>query len=396
LKIATDRFNIQGMKIKRSEQQKTIERLLESFPVVALLGARQVGKSTLARDFINSQRRKSEFFDLEDERDLARLQQPMLALEPLRGIVVLDEVQNLPDIFRVLRVLADRPRTPARFLVLGSASPDLLRQSSETLAGRVVYHRLFGFTLDEVGFGNLNRLWFRGGFPDSYISRTHKDSDIWRRNFISTFLERDLPNLGVQIPARTLSRFWTMIAHCHGVVLNASELGGNFGVSHTTVRKYLDILESVFIVRQLRPWSENIGKREVKSSKVYVEDSGLLHSLLKIPSPQDLEAHPKLGMSWEGFLMQQIIHLLGARSEECYFWATHAGAELDLLIVRGRQRLGFEFKRTDAPRITASMRSALESLKLSSLTVVHAGQQSFQMDKKVRAVAANNILEEIK
>jgi predicted AAA+ superfamily ATPase len=383
------------MKIERGEQLETLERLLKRFRVVALLGARQVGKSTLARDIIERQSRGSTFFDLEDERDLARLQGPMLALEPLRGLVVLDEVQNVPEIFRVLRVLADRPRTPARFLVLGSASPDLLRQSSETLAGRIVYHQLGGLSLDEVGSARLNRLWFRGGFPESYLARSHRDSDAWRRSFIRTFLERDLPNLGVQIPARTLSRFWTMLAHCHGGVVNASQLGGSFGVSHTTVRKYVDLLESVFIVRQLRPWFANVGKREVKSSKVYIADSGLLHSLLKIPTPQDLEAHPKLGMSWEGFLIKQVIHRLGADADECYFWATHAGAELDLLIARGRQKLGFEFKRTDAPRVTPSMRSAVATLKLSSLKVVHAGQESYALDNKIRAVAAGDLLEEI-
>jgi predicted AAA+ superfamily ATPase len=383
------------MKIARSEQIETLERLLKRFRVVALLGARQVGKSTLARDLIERRPRNSTLFDLEDERDLARLQEPMLALDPLRGLVVLDEIQNVPEIFRVLRVLADRPRTPARFLVLGSASPDLLRQSAETLAGRIVYHQLGGFALGEIGSANLDRLWFRGGFPDSYLAASHRTSDTWRRSFIRTFLERDVPNLGVRIPARTLSRFWTMLAHSHGGVLNASELGGSFGVSHTTVRKYVDLLESVFIVRQLRPWLENAKKREVKSSKVYIADSGLLHSLLKIPTPRDLQAHPKLGMSWEGFLLHQVVRLLGAHEDECYFWATHAGAELDLLIVRGKQKLGFEFKRTDAPRVTASMRSALETLKLGSLSVVHAGNESYPLAKKVRAIAARDLVEKI-
>jgi predicted AAA+ superfamily ATPase len=388
-------FNIHDMKIERREQLKRIEKLLQRFRVVALLGARQVGKSTLARDFVDSQDRAVTFFDLEDERDLSRLHEPTLTLEPLRGVVVLDEVQNLPQIFRVLRVLADRPRTPARFLVLGSASPDLLRQSSETLAGRIVYHQLPGLTLDEIGADNLNRLWFRGGFPESYLQRTHEDSEHWRRTFIRTFLERDLPNLGVRISARTLSRFWTMLAHGHGGLLNASELGASFGVSHTTVRNYVDLLESLFVVRQLRPWFENVGKREVKSPKIYIEDSGLLHTLLKIPTPHDLEAHPKLGMSWEGFMMQQVIQRLGTNPDDCYFWATHAGAELDLLIVRGKRKLGFEFKRTDAPRVTPSMRSALDTLKLSSIFVIHAGQQSYQLDKKVRAVAAGEILREL-
>lgn len=232
--------------------------------------------------------------------------------------------------------------------------------------------------------------------PNSYLGRTHKDSDKWRHDFIRTFLERDLPNLGIRISARTLSRFWTMLAHTHGSVLNASELGGSFGISHTTVRNYIDMLENVFVIRQLQPWFENIGKREVKSPKIYITDSGLLHTLLKIPSPRDLEAHPKLGMSWEGFMMQQIVHRLGARWDECYFWATHSGAELDLLVVRGKKKLGFEFKRTDAPRITASMRSAIETLKLSSLTAFHAGNQSFKLDRKISAVAAQDIYKETK
>ena len=382
--------------LDRAEHCSEIERLLKERPVIAILGARQVGKTTLAGLVLKRRGGRTAFFDLEDPRILARIEEPTLALEPLRGLVVLDEVQNRPDLFPVLRVLADRPGTPARFLVLGSASPELLRQGSESLAGRIGFHEVGGFDLEEVGSGNLSRLWFRGGFPRSYLARSHRESRDWRRDFVRTFLERDLPRLGIAIPPTTLSRFWTMLAHYHGQVWNASEFARSFGVSHTTVQKYLDLLCGMFVVRQLRPWSENVGKRAVKSTKVYLSDSGLLHTLLDLDSPESVEAHPKVGASWEGFVLEQVIRRLRARREECYFWATHAGAELDLLVVRGRKRLGFEFKRTDTPRTTRSMMSALESLRLEKLYVLHAGRDTFDLGKNVRAVAATDLLGELR
>ncbi len=382
--------------LERKEHLRCLERLMREHPVVALLGARQVGKTTLAHELARSRRGPTTFFDLEDRRDLARLEEPTLTLGGLRGLVVLDEIQQRPDLFPVLRVLVDRPRTPARFLVLGSASPDLLRQGSETLAGRISYYELTGFDLEEVGARNLDRLWFRGGLPKAYLAASHRASDEWRRNFIRTFLERDMPRLGVSIPAASMERFWVMLAHYHAQVWNASEFARSFGVSHTTIGKYLDILTNAFVVVQLRPWSENIGKRVVKSPKVYLADSGILHTLLDLEMPADVDRHPKLGASWEGFMLGQTIRALRARKDECYLWATHSGSELDLLVVSGRRRIGFEFKHTDAPKVTPSMKRAVETLRLQRLDVIHAGQASFPLASRMRAVAASHLFEEIK
>jgi predicted AAA+ superfamily ATPase len=318
----------------------------------------------------------------------------MLALEPLRGLIVLDEIQYRPNLFPILRILADRPRKPARFLILGSASTDLLKQGSETLAGRIAFYDLCGFDLEEVGIENMDRLWLRGGFPPSYLANNEASSAKWRTDFVRTFLTRDLPSLGIQIAPAILGRFWTMLAHYHAQIANTSELGRSLGVSHTTVRNYLDLLTHAFVVRQLRPWSENVGKRVVKSPKIYVADSGLVHTLLQVPLRRDLEAHPKLGASWEGFIIGELVRRLRATDQQCYFWATHGGAELDLLVVRGRERLGFEIKRTDTPSITPSMRSASIDLKLSRLYVIHAGRESFDLARHVRAVAARNLLNE--
>jgi predicted AAA+ superfamily ATPase len=382
--------------VERRAHLQRVTRLLRERPIVALLGARQVGKTTLAGQVVESRRGKATVFDLEDPRDSALLSEPTLGLDGLRGLVVLDEIQRRPDLFDVLRVLADRPRTPARFLVLGSASRDLARQGSETLAGRVAFHELEGFDLQEVGASNLERLWYRGAFPRAYLARSHREADEWRRDFVRTFLERDLPRLGVSLAPDTLERFWTMLAHYHGQVWNASEFARSFGISHTTVRKYLDILSGAFVVLQLRPWFENVGKRVVRSPKFYLADSGILHTLLGLATPQDVLRHPKLGASWEGFALGQVIRTLRARRNECFFWATHSGAELDLLIVSGRKRLGFEFKRTDAPRITPSMRSAIDTLRLQDLSVVHAGNRSFPLAPGIKAVAAADLLGEVK
>lgn len=382
--------------IRREKELTAIQNLLRRHPVVGLVGARQVGKTTLARMVVGNKRRPYLYFDLENPQDLARLADPMLALKDFSGLVVIDEIQRFPDLFPVLRVLVDRPKLHSRFLVMGSASPDLLRQGSETLAGRIFFHELNGFSLDEVGVSNQKRLWLRGGFPRSYLASSHTGSDEWRRGFIRTFLERDLPQLGITIRSVTMRRFWTMLAHYHGQTWNASEFARSFGVADTTVRNYLDILSSALVVRQLSPWHENIRKRQVKAPKIYLKDSGILHSLLNLKTIQELEGHPKVGASWEGYVMDQVVRQLGARAEECFFWATHAGAELDLLVVRGQKRLGFEIKRTSSPRITLSMRIALADLNLQDLNIIHAGDKTFQVDKKIRAVSFMRLLSDLR
>ena len=382
---------IQGMQIDRTAHLSSVTRLLRAYPVVAILGARQVGKTTLATMVAKARRGRVGAFDLENPVDVGRLADPMLALDGLRGLVILDEVQRRPELFPTLRVLADRPRVPARFLVLGSSSADLLRQASESLAGRIALHHLDGFSLAETGVTRLRRLWLRGGFPRSYLARSDSTSVEWRLNFTRTFVERDLPQLGAQIPAATLGRFWSMLAHYHGQTWNGAELARAFGVSDMTVRRYLDLLAATFVVRVLPPWHENLSKRQVKSPKVYISDSGLLHSLLGIGTPDDLERHPKVGASWEGFGISQVVDRLRAGWHECFFWRTHAGAELDLLVVRGRIRRGYEFKRTMAPTVTPSMRQALVDLKLSSLDVVHAGADTFPLAKGIRAVALSRL-----
>jgi predicted AAA+ superfamily ATPase len=382
--------------IAREKDLRTLRGLLQRHPVVGIIGSRQVGKTTLARVMVSRTNGACTYLDLENPQHLARLGDPLLALRDLKGLVVIDEVQRHPDLFPVLRVLVDRPRPKTRFLILGSASPALLRQSSESLAGRIVYHELGGFALDEVGADRGARLWLRGGLPRANLARSNRTSAEWRRGFVRTFLERDLPQLGVTIRATTLRRFWTMLAHYHGQTWNAAEFGRAFGVADTTVRNYLDLLTSALVVRQLPPWHENISKRQVKSPKVYIADSGLLHTLLNLTTPADLDVHPKVGASWEGFVLTQVARQLGARADECYFWATHAGAELDLLIVRGRTRLGFEIKRTSSPRVTPSMRSALSDLGLRRLDVIHAGDQSFPLAGKVRAVAFPRLLKDLK
>lgn len=379
--------------IERPRQLASLEQHMERSPVVAILGARQVGKTTLARNLAERHEAPVTSFDLERPRDLARLEDPELALEGLEGLVILDEIQRRPDLFPVLRVLVDRPEKPIRFLVLGSASPDLLRQSSETLAGRIAYHPLGGLSLDEVGIKKLHQLWLRGGFPRSFLAKSENQSFSWRSDFVQSFLERDLPQLGIQVPASALHRFWTMLAHYHGQTWNGSELGRALGVSHNTVRRYLDILESTFVVRVVKPWFENLKKRQVKAPKVYLSDSGLLHMLLGIRSTEQLLGHPKVGASWEGLMLGTVIELLGLRPEECYFWATHRGAELDLFVPLGGRRYGFEFKRTSAPRLTPSMRSALEDLSLDRLFVVHPGAEVFPLAENVQAVGADVLLD---
>ncbi|MBI4955287.1 MAG: ATP-binding protein [Myxococcales bacterium] len=380
--------------VDRSAHLDRIRWLFRTFPVVGVVGARQVGKTWLGGQVARHERAVARF-DLESPADRVRLGEPLLALEPLRGLVVIDEVQRMPDLFPVLRVLVDRPRRPARFLILGSATPDLLRQSSETLAGRIAYHELGGLDLGETGAARLSRLWQRGGFPRSFLAATDAASFAWREQFVSTFLERDLGALGFALPPNTIGRFWTMLAHYHGQIWNGAELARAFGISESTVRRYLDALAGTFMVRQLRPWSENLGKRQVKTPKVYVSDGGILHALLQIRDARALDAHPKVGASWEGFMVEQLARRLGATGDECHFWATHQGAELDLLVVRGRVRRAFEIKRTVAPAVTRSMHVALADLGLDSLDVVHAGRETFPLAPRIRAVAAVRLLEDV-
>jgi predicted AAA+ superfamily ATPase len=381
--------------IQRKRELRMLYSLLGRHPVVGIIGARQVGKTTLARQLVRAVKGQVHYFDLENPEDLARLSEPMLALKRLEGLAVIDEIQCRPDLFPVLRVLVDRSSRPLRFLVLGSASPSLLAQGSETLAGRIVYHELSGLALDEVGAKQHLRLWLRGGLPRAYLARTQADSHEWRRGFIRTFLERDLGQLGITIRSVTMNRFWSMLAHYHGQVWNASEFARSFGVADTTVRRYLDLMTSAMVVRQLQPWHENISKRQVKAPKIFLADSGVLHALLNLRTMSDLEAHPKVGASWEGFVIEQLVRRLGVRFEECFFWATHAGAELDLMVMTGRKRLGFEIKRTSSPRMSASTRSALSDLKLSRLDIIHAGEMTFSIAKNVRAVSLTRMLRDV-
>jgi len=381
--------------ITRKREVATLTGLLLRHRVVGLIGARQVGKSTLAESCGRTLSMQVHRFDLENPEDAVRLTEPMLALKSLKGLVIIDEVQRHPDLFPVLRVLSDRRPAPARFLVLGSASPELLKQSAESLAGRIVYHELGGFALDEVGVDRMDQLWIRGGLPRSFLARSNRESFENRTGYIRTFLERDLPQLGIKVGSTTMRRFWTMLAHYHGQTWNSSELARSFGVADTTVRTYLDQLTSALVVRQLLPWHENLSKRQVKAPKVYLADPGLLHALLNLPEQADVLSHPKCGSSWEGFVMEQVVRHLSARPDECYYWATHAGAELDLLIVRGRKRLGFEIKRTASPKVTPSMRHAMEDLKLTKLIVVHAGEHTFPLAKDIQAVAVNRVLSDI-
>jgi len=381
--------------VDRPTHLKRLRELLGQFPVVGLIGARQVGKTTLAKTFAAGFQGEVTHFDLENPRHLNRLEDPLFALEDLRGLVILDEIQLRPEIFPVLRVLADREDSPARFLVLGSASPGLLRQGSESLAGRIAFHDLGGLSLDEVGPERTETLWLRGGFPLSYLAASDSSSGLWRQQFIRTYLERDLSELGIQLPATTMRRFWGMLAHYHGEIWNGSELARAFGVSDKTVRGYLDTLCATFMAKRLEPWYENLAKRHVKAPKIYLADSGILHTLLGLEAREDLLGHPKVGASWEGFAIGEVADHLGARPEECFFWKLHSGAELDLLVRRGNQRRGFEVKLTSSPRVTPSMRSALEDLDLEELVVVHAGAESYPLASRIRAVALIHLREEV-
>ena len=369
-------------RIKRPALVARLSRALRASPVVALIGPRQCGKTTLARALART--RRSAYFDLEDPLDLERLAQPKLALADLDHLVVIDEIQRRPELFPVLRVLADRAGTRSRFLILGSASPELLRQGSESLAGRIAFVEMAGFDLGEIGAAQQRRLWWRGGFPRSFLANGDAESTRWRRDFIRTFLERDLLQLGIRVPAPVMRRLWMMLAHYHGQVWNASEIARALGEAHNTVKRHLDALTGALVVRQLQPWYENLGKRQLKAPKVYVRDAGLLHTLLGIDSAAALPVHPKVGASWEGFVLEELIGLAGGRN--AFYWRTQAGAELDLLLVSRGRRIGVEVKYADAPTMTRSMHACVESLKLDRLYVVYPGAQSYALRQGVEVI----------
>ena len=371
------------MFIQRSRLLEMVKERLNHNPAVALLGPRQCGKTTLAK--ILSSEISGEYFDLEDPRDEARLSAPITVLESISGLIVLDEIQRMPELFPLLRVLIDRSEGKRAFLLLGSASPSLIRDVSETLAGRVSFIHMSGFNVSEVGIKNGRKLWIRGGFPRAYLAENDAVSFQWRQDFIQTFLERDIPQFGITIPSRTLRRFWTMLAHYHGQVWNASEFARSLGVSQKTARRYLDILEGAYMVRQLPPWFENLKKRQVKAPKVYIRDSGILHALLSLVSERDVQGHPKLGASWEGFIVEQIASLAG--SSELYFWATHGGAELDLLFFNRGRRIGIEIKYNDAPKLTKSMMIAIDDLGLDILYIIYPGTVSYVLKEGVEVIS---------
>ena len=377
--------------LQRTWLQNRVRIGLKSSPAVVLLGPRQCGKTTLARQLADKS--TSNYFDLENPVDLARLTEPMTALEPLRGLIVIDEVQRHPDLFPILRVLLDRKPARAKFLILGSASPELLRQSSETLAGRIATVEMGGFMLEELERPDLNRLWLRGGFPRSLLARSEAVSTAWREDFIRTFLERDLAQLGVRVPAGTMRRFWTMTAHYSGGIWNSSEIGRSLGEAHTTVKRHLEALSGALVVRVLQPWYANVGKRLVKSPKVYIRDSGLLHTLLGIRERGQLEGHPVVGGSWEGFVIEQLLARLPNANP--YYWRTQAGAELDLLLFVHGRRIGIEIKRADAPTMTPSMVSVLNDLELHRLLVIYPGSSRYRLGQKVEVMSLAESIAEL-
>ena len=374
------------MEILRSKELHLLVTRLKESPVVAILGPRQCGKTTLAKQFARRETTGAvHHFDLEDPRDLAKLEAPMLALEGLQGVVVIDEIQRRPELFPVLRVLVDKqPNT--KYLLLGSASPDLLAQSSESLAGRISYMELGGFSLEILPEDAAQRLWIRGGFPKSYLSGSAEASFQWRQDFITTFLERDIPNLGIRIPANTLRRCWMMLAHAHGHIFNAAEIGRSLSMSDASAKRYLDLLTGTFLIRQVQPWFYNTQKRLVKRPKIYIRDSGLLHTLLALKDRDEVLNHPQLGASWEGFALEQTIQHLGLREQDVFFWAVHTGAELDLVFQHKGKRFGIEAKYGDAPTLTKSMHASLEELSLAHLWVVYPGSTPYALNKRVSVV----------
>ncbi|MBU1172935.1 MAG: ATP-binding protein [Proteobacteria bacterium] len=375
------------MFIHRPDRIKAIETALGRSPVTALLGPRQCGKTTLARVF--GEKYTSEFFDLESPLDLQRLTNPEMILSSTQGLVIIDEIQTRPDLFNVLRVLSDRPGNTTKFLILGSASPDSVKNVSETLAGRCEFIELSGFNFSETGVDSVQSLWLRGGFPRSFLAGSLDDSIAWREGFIRTFLERDIPQLGITVPAMAMRRFWTMIAHYHGQTLNSAEIGRSLGLSDKTIRSYLDILTGTYMLRQLLPWFENISKRQVKAPKIYIRDSGLFHSLLTTETMESLMVNPRLGASWEGFALEQVIHILGLT--DIYFWSTYSGAELDLLFFKNGKRYGIEFKYNESPKLTKSMRVAFGDLRLSHLWIIYPGRHVIPVEENMSMLPLSKI-----
>ena len=372
--------------VKRSIDENKIRALMEQFPVTAIIGARQTGKTTLARQF-----NADYYFDLENPRDLAQLENPLLTLEDLSGLIVIDEIQRKADIFPLLRYLTDN-NPKQKYLILGSASRDLIQQSSESLAGRIAYYKLEGFRPNDIGLENWKKLWLRGGLPPSYLAEDDGKSFLWRQQYVTTFLERDIPQLGIHIPARTLRRFWIMLSHYHGQMLNYSEIGRAFGISDMTVRKYVEILEGTFMVKTLWPWHTNVKKRLVKRPKLYFNDSGLLHALLSLETMDQLLTHPKLGASWEGFALNNLCRVLDKDENEYFFWATHSGAEVDLFWQDGGKSYGAEFKYADAPVLTKSMKIAVNDLGLTHLFVIYPGKSDYKISDKVSAISFRSMI----
>ncbi len=376
--------------MERKDYICEIDRSWSVFPVVALLGPRQVGKTTLAqvygRQYYRGSVPTTHYFDLEDPGAIARLQTPKLTLEPLSGLIIIDEIQRQPELFPLLRVLADTKRQDTRFLILGSASLDLIKNSSESLAGRIRYMEIAPLSLSEAGYGMRDQLWLRGGFPPAFLASQDSDSALWREQYIRTFLERDIPQLGINVPAQAMRRLWQMLTHVHGNVLNYAELGRSLNVSDATIKRYIDILAGTFMVRRLAPWHANVSKRQVKAPKVYLRDSGMLHQLAGISSFDMLQMHPRLGASWEGFALEEVIRKKQFADEDLYFWGVHEQAELDLLSTAGGQMIGYEFKFTDQPKMTKSLRTAFDLLKLDKLNVVYPGEVPFSLAPGIEAV----------
>ena len=380
----------------RQRALQTLDELLGVFPVVGIVGARQVGKTTLALAYAERAGVPVTHLDLENPRHLARLDAPLAALESLTGLVVIDEIQRRPDLFPILRVLADRPMQPARFIILGSASGELLRQGSESLAGRIAWFGLGGLDLDEVGADALEALWLRGGYPRSFLAQSERASVLWRRALIQTYVERDLPNLGLRLAPTDMRRFWKMLAHYSGQTWNGSDIGRSLGITEKTARRYLDILVETFMARVLAPVHSNAAKRLVKAPRAYVADTGLLHTLLDLDDREALLNHPRLGASWEGFMVTRIVSALGVPWERCGYWALHSGAEIDLVIEHDGRRRGFEIKRTDRPGMTPSIRSALEALELERVDVVYPGDACFPLADRVFALGATSLHKELR
>lgn len=379
--------------LQRPSYLERLKKLIKNYPVTALIGARQTGKTTLARMIAEEKKGEGEevhYFDLELPTHLKRLDEPQQALENLQGLIIIDEIQRRPDLFPILRVFSDRRPLPAKFLVLGSASGVLLKQTTESLAGRIAYVELPGFNINEVSPQNQEKLWIRGGFPPSFLAEDEDLSLLWREQFIQTFLERDIPALETKIQPMQLWRFWQMAAHYHGQIWHHSEIGRSLGINDKTIKHYLDILTDTFMVRQLLPWYENVGKRLVKAPKFYIRDSGIFHMLLNLKNINAIQTHPKLGASWEGFALEQIIELSG-QGKNVFFWSTHSGAEIDLLINHQGKRWGFEFKYADAPSSTKSMHSAIDSLSLEKLFVIYPGKEPYFISEKIEAVPLSNV-----